>query len=176
VSETDSAWPLHVGQADERRPTGVAPRREYAWLASAEAFRSFVDTWERGDLPKVEWTHAAHVAVGACYVVRHGAEALARIRQGIVRHNDAVGTPNTDSSGYHETLTRFWAETIAHLVTGLDDQWAAASLAVARFGEDRARHTRYYGFDVVGNVSARRSWVPPDLRPIDASVSAPDPL
>lgn len=140
-------------------------QREYPWLASADAFRAFVDTWERGVLPVAQWTHAAHVAVGACYAVRHGREALARTRTGILRYNEAVGTPNTDTRGYHETLTRFWASEIAALVATETDEWQAARRAVDRFGEDRDRHTLYYSFDVVNDVAARRAWVPPDIAP-----------
>lgn len=140
--------------------------RDYPWLVSSAAFRAFVEAWERGVLPKAEWTHAAHVAVGACYAVRYGDGALARTRDGIRRYNAAVGTPNTDTSGYHETLTRFWAAVIADLVAGLDDEWQAACRAVDRVGEDRDRHVLHYGFDVVGSVEARRSWVPPDLAPL----------
>ena len=135
----------------------------YPWLASAEAFQAFVAGWETGTLPKPEWTHAAHVAVGACYAVRHGAAALDRTRDGIKRYNAAVGTANTETSGYHETLTRFWAEVLAVEVAGQADEWQAAKRAVARYGEDRDLHGLYYGFDVVRSVEARRGWVAPDL-------------
>lgn len=138
----------------------------YPWLASPEAFRAFVAAWESGTLPKHEWSHAAHVAVGACYALRHGAAALDRTREGIRRYNAAVGTANTDSSGYHETLTRFWAEVLAAEVAGQSDEWRAATQAVARYGEDRDLHGLYYGFDVVRSVAARRDWVEPDLAPL----------
>lgn len=140
-----------------------AVRRDYPWLASSDRFRAFVQAWEDGSLPKADWTHAAHVAVGAAYAVRHGGDALAHLRDGIRRYNAAVGTPNTDTSGYHETLTRFWADAVGGLVAGVADEWQAACLAVDRLGEDRDRHTLHYGFDVVRSVAARRHWVPPDL-------------
>lgn len=138
----------------------------YPWLASAEAFQAFVAAWEAGTLPKHEWSHAAHVAVGACYALRHGDAALDRTREGILRFNAAVGTANTDTSGYHETLTRFWAEVLAAEVAGQASEWQAAKRAVARFGEDRDLHGLYYGFDVVRSVDARRAWVAPDLAPL----------
>ena len=57
-------------------------------------------------LPKGEWTHHAHLAVGLWHVAEYGADAaLARLRDGIRRLNDSHGTPNTDGSGYHETMT-----------------------------------------------------------------------
>jgi hypothetical protein len=86
------------------------------------------------------------------------------MRSGVVRHNEAVGTANTDSGGYHETLTCFWMAAIAdHLEarrpeTTLD----AIRAAVMRFGEDRDLPRRHYTFDVVRDVRARREWVAPD--------------
>src|SRR5215470_5227364 len=115
----------------------------YPFLAAREAFARFVTAWEEGTLPKSEWTHSAHVAVGACYSVRWGHDALARIREGILRYNTAVGTANTETSGYHETLTRFWAAILAAATTGMDDEWLVACQAVDEFGESRDLHARY---------------------------------
>jgi hypothetical protein len=157
-------------------PLTTPARRDHPWLASAAAFGAFVDAWEQATLPKAAWTHAAHVAVAACYRVRHGDAALARTREGIVRYNVAVGTPNTDTSGYHETLTRFWSGVIAAAVAGIDDEWRAACVAVEGFGEDRLLHTRYYAGDIVRSVEARRRWVAPDLgRPWIDVAAAGDP-
>lgn len=134
----------------------------HPWLASPQEFAAFIDTWERGALPKPAWTHAAHVAVGACYAVRFGADAFVHTKAGILRHNEAVGTANTDTSGYHETLTRFWVDVLAAVTAGLDDEWRAACVAVDRFGGVRDYHAQFYGVDVVRSVEARRTWVPPD--------------
>jgi hypothetical protein len=71
------------------------------------------------------------------------------MRDGIRRFNDAVGTPNTDDSGYHDTLTWFWVSLIARVVAGCTDEWAAAQQAVTLLGEDRDLHYLYYSFDVV---------------------------
>lgn len=140
--------------------------RDYPFLASPAALTAFLEAWEAGTWPREQWSHAAHVAVGACYAVRFGAAALDHTRAGILRYNDAVGTPNTDTSGYHETLTRFWSEVLARFTTGCTSEWDAACMAVARFGEDRALHTRCYASDIVRSRDARRAWVEPD-RSID---------
>jgi hypothetical protein len=138
----------------------------YSFLDSRDAFERFVQAWEAGRLPKASWTHAAHVAVGACYAVRYGAGALDRIRAGIIRYNTAVGTANTETSGYHETLTRFWTAILATSSAGVTDEWEAACAAVHRFGEARNLHTQYYSFDVVCSPEARRQWLAPDLKPL----------
>lgn len=142
---------------------GLHPLRvEYPFLATPAALAAFIAAWEAGTLPHAEWTHAAHVAVAACYTVRHGAAALDRTRAGIIRYNTAVGTPNTATSGYHETLTCFWADVVARLTAGCGDEWEAARLAVARLGEDRDLHALCYAFDVPRSAEARRTWVAPD--------------
>src|SRR5215467_4112751 len=86
----------------------------FTFASSEAALNSFLDRWRTGTLPKSEWTHAAHVAIAACHVFEHSVEeALEKIRAGIIHYNTCVGTANTDHSGYHETLTRFWCDRIA---------------------------------------------------------------
>jgi len=135
------------------------------FLSTPEAFAAFVSAWESGTLPKPEWTHAAHVAICACYTVRFKHSAFDQMKAGIVRHNEAVGTLNGPDSGYHETLTRFWTNIIAASTNPTHDPWQAACHAVAKFGEARTLHTRYYTFDVVHSPEARQTWVPPDQSP-----------
>ena len=65
-------------------------------------------------LPKPAWTHVAHLRVGLWHVHRFGeAGAVTALRERIPAYNEAVGTANTDSSGYHETLTVFYVRLIA---------------------------------------------------------------
>ena len=40
--------------------------------------------------------------MGAVYAVRYPGQNFERMREGIRRFNDAVGTANTDDSGYHD--------------------------------------------------------------------------
>ncbi len=135
----------------------------HPFLETRESFDAFGAAWEAGNLPKVQWTHAAHVAMGAGYVVRYGEKAVDEMRRGIKRHNAAVGTLDTQDSGYHETLTGFWIWVLSLRVSGYSDPWLAACHAVETFGEDRNLHRLYYSFDVVKDTAARAAWVPPDL-------------
>ncbi|HKE08550.1 MAG TPA: flavin reductase family protein [Candidatus Acidoferrum sp.] len=138
-------------------------RPQYDFVAARERFEEFLAAWVGGTLPKKEWTHASHVAIGAFYAVRYPGEAFEKTKQGIIRYNEAVGTENSATSGYHETLTRFWANVLAKFAIGFTDAWETAREAVERFGEERDLHHLYYSFDVVRSTEARRSWVPPDL-------------
>src|SRR5580765_2099613 len=69
----------------------------------------FLAAFEGCTLPKEEWTHSAHLLTGACYVHALGRdEALEKIRVCIWRFNESVGGKNTETSGYHETITAMW--------------------------------------------------------------------
>ena len=62
-------------------------------------------------LPKTNWTHAAHLIVAVWHNWHYDPLlAFQMVKQRIIAYNEAVGTVNTDTSGYHETLTRFWME------------------------------------------------------------------
>jgi hypothetical protein len=145
---------------------GVANRHPFA--ANSASLQDFVKDWERGTLPKTSWTHGAHVGVAAYYAFEHSAEALFQIMKlGIRHYNLCVGTPNTEDSGYHETLTRFWAYTVGTFVhtTKFASPLEAARNTLARFGEDRKLYLLYYGFDVMRDRRARREWIAPDREP-----------
>ena len=122
-------------------------------------------------LPKVEWTHQAHLRVGLWHVRRFGsADAVTRLRERIRAYNEAVGTANTTTSGYHETLTVFYVELIASFLRAGPPQ-PAEPLAdletrlIEAIG-DRALPLRYYSRERLYSVEARRAWLTPDLSPL----------
>jgi hypothetical protein len=130
----------------------------------------FLSAFEEGTLPKTEWTHAAHLLTGACYVHGLGREgALEKMRLCVRRYNEAVGTRNTDTSGYHETITVMWIRLLDGLRREVDPIARAefAALAVERFSGRRDIFREYYDFDLVGSTEARLRWVEPTLRPLD---------
>ncbi len=57
-------------------------------------------------LPKSEWTHAGHFAA-ALWLAKHRPELTKPdgIRRLISRYNESTGTLNTDTTGYHHTIT-----------------------------------------------------------------------
>jgi flavin reductase (DIM6/NTAB) family NADH-FMN oxidoreductase RutF len=146
--------------------------RDYPFIVDSQALERFVDEWEAGVLPHRRWTHTAHVAVAAYYNFAYPPEeAFQRTKSGIVHYNTCVGTPNSDDSGYHETLTRFWSDVVGEFVRSrrFKSQFDAVRHAVDVLGEDRDRHRLYYSFDVVRNRRARREWIPPDRVPFPGS-------
>jgi flavin reductase (DIM6/NTAB) family NADH-FMN oxidoreductase RutF len=142
----------------------------YPFLESEGALDDFVERWKLGTLSKTSWTHGAHVAVAAYLAFEYAPkEALDLTRAGILHFNTCVGTPNTEDSGYHETLTRFWSSQVGNLVRGgrFASRLEAVRQAIQLFGEDRDRHRLYYSFDVVRDRRARREWVAPDREPVE---------
>jgi hypothetical protein len=135
-------------------------------LASDEALDGFLSGFETGTLPKTEWTHGAHVAVAASYLFDSDfAAVLPLMRERICAYNLAVGTANTETSGYHETLTHFWLAIVSDFLCNRKPASCLEAVreAVAAFGEERALHKLYYSGDVVRDTAARRRWREPDL-------------
>ena len=137
----------------------------HVFAASPETLDAFLAAWRAGRLARADWTHGAHVAACAYYAFDHDAETtFGIVKAGILAFNEAIGGVNTPTSGYHETLTRFWTLAIVQHVqrVGASSRWAAVRAALDRFGDDRELPQRAYSFDVVRDVRARAEWVPPD--------------
>lgn len=141
----------------------------YPFIESEQILEEFLRLWEAGTLPRSAWTHGAHVAVAAYYAFDHPQEtAFQMTKSGILHFNVCVGTANTEKSGYHETLTRFWAGVVGGFVRSghFPSRLEAVRNAVRQFGEDRDRHRLHYSFDVVRDTRARREWIRPDRESI----------
>ncbi|MEZ5428844.1 MAG: hypothetical protein R2747_21545 [Pyrinomonadaceae bacterium] len=126
-----------------------------------------VKAFEERTLEKTDWTHAAHLTVGLYYCLHHPfGVAKNLMSDGIYWLNDAHGTPNTETSGYHETLTVFWLRTIAGFLEGHPGETSLAKLANGLL--DRCHDTRlpleYYTREKLFSVEARLGFVGPDLK------------
>ena len=136
-----------------------------------------VEGFRGGVLPKSEWTHTAHVITGTWHVYHLGAAAaLAALRDGIHILNGFHGTPNTDTRGYHETITRAYVVLIDDLLTR---RRAATVFDAVRavLGSDLANPRgllRYYWEARLMSVAARRGWCEPDLEPLQSCGPAAD--
>jgi hypothetical protein len=118
-------------------------------------------------LPKPEWTHEAHLA--AClWLIRERPDFVPeRDMPGTISaYNVAAGGENTDSAGYHETLTqlyikgvRAFAETLPEGIALVD---AVNALLKSEIG-DRNWPLCFYSKERLFSVEARRGWVEPDL-------------
>lgn len=109
-------------------------------------------------LPKSEWTHEAHLKAGLSLVLRLGASgALATLRESIPRYNDSTNTPNTDVSGYHDTLTVYYVWAIDELLRqGVSPEHIIDNELVSRTAP-----LEYWAREELFSVEARRRFVAP---------------
>lgn len=119
-------------------------------------------------LPKPEWTHAAHFAAAFWLLSRPDRDAMREMPTLIRAYNEATGVANTDTGGYHETITlaslrsaRAWLD--AHAGSPLHGSLNA--LLTSDFGRSDWP-LRYWSKPLLFSVAARRAWVDPDLRPL----------
>jgi len=134
---------------------------------SAAEVERVVTRFEAATLPHAEWTHRAHLTVALWYASRHdSAEALDRMRAGILRLNEAHGVPSTPARGYHETITRFYMHAVGHWVSEKDrgGDWAERANRLVEQCGARDLPLRYYSGSLLRSPEARAGWVEPDLR------------
>ena len=119
-------------------------------------------------LPKPEWTHAAHFAAAFWVLTRPDMDAV-RDMPGLIRnYNEATGVHNTDTTGYHETITQ---ASLRAARAWLRERPASAlfealnELLSSEYGRSDWLLT-YWSRQVLFSVTARRSWVDPDVRPL----------
>ena len=139
--------------------------------ATHEDLRALADALLAHTLPKAEWTHEAHLGA-TMYLLsaRPDLDLEADLPQIIRSYNEAVGVQNTASSGYHETLTRFYLRllrrALADAPAGEPVERSFARL-LATPAADRAFPLRYFTKDHLFSPLARRSLVEPDLKALD---------
>lgn len=124
-------------------------------------------------LLKTQWTHQAHIVATLTLLREHPEIDLDLALPGIIwRYNEASNGPNanTDSGGYHETITRFYLRALraflARQPTGAPLHALNNCIIRTRF----AAHDfplDYYSRERLFSVEARRVWVEPDRAAFD---------
>jgi len=132
-------------------------------FASMEEISDLIAHFEIGDAKP--WTHAAHLAMAFWYLSRlDETAATERIRSGILHYNECQGTANTDTSGYHETLTIFWIRIVAKFLKDADASWSELEVAnrlLETYAGRSGLWREYYSFDLLRSAESRRTWVEP---------------
>lgn len=121
-------------------------------------------------LPKPAWTHAAHFAAAVWLIGGQSALDPERDMPGLIRaYNAATGVPNTDSGGYHETITQASLRATRGFLASLPEETplfeACNRLLATDLGKPGWLLT-WWTRERLFSVEARRAWVDPDLRPL----------
>lgn len=118
-------------------------------------------------LKREEWTHEAHLAATTYLLLKHPEIDLEKELPGLIRrYNESVGGVNSDSEGYHETITRVFLHGIrlflseAELGDPLHE--VVNELLLSPMGR-RDWPFRFYSRDHLLSTAARRAFVLPDV-------------
>ena len=118
-------------------------------------------------LPRPDWTHEAHLAATTYLLTRRPDVDIDQELPGIIRaYNESVGGVNSDSEGYHETITRLFLHGVRLFLSEADGDEPLHELVNELLLSPMGRRDwplRFYSAERLFSVEARRKFVPPDI-------------
>ena len=140
------------------RPRLFASDAEIAHLGEGLVARS---------LARAEWTHEAHLAATTYLLLKRRDIDLDRELPGLIRgFNESVGGVNSDSEGYHDTITRAFLHGVRLFLAEADTTEPLHELVNELLLSPMGRRDwplRFWSEERLMSVEARRGYVPPDL-------------
>jgi len=126
-------------------------------------------------LPREAWTHEAHLAATTYLVLRRVDVNLDAELPGIIRRfNESVGGVNSESEGYHETITRTFLFGVrcflAEVETARPLHEVVNELLLSPAGR-RDWPLRFYSRERLFSVEARLGYIEPDLAVVPEACS-----
>ena len=119
------------------------------------------------DLPRAEWTHEAHLAATTYLLLRHPEIDLDAELPGLIRrYNESVGGVNSDTEGYHETITRAFLHGVRLFLAEADPKEPLHKLINELLLSPMGRRDwplRFYSPARLFSIDARRNFVAPDV-------------
>jgi hypothetical protein len=124
----------------------------------------FTTAFESCELPKEQFHHRDHLRLAWIYLQRYGHPQAARKIADAIRKYAAH---NNASQKYHETITMAWLELVHLAQQSLPDSATFDDLPHA-FPELLQKNAlaEYYSSGVLESETAKRIFVPPDLKPL----------
>ncbi len=139
-------------------------------FADDEAIRRIGEGLLARTLPRADWTHEAHLAACAWILLERPDILPERDLPEIIRaYNESVGGVNSDTEGYHETITQASIRGVRAFLARTASDLSLAEKVNALLHTDEGRRDwplRFYSPELLFSVEARRAWVEPDLAPI----------
>jgi hypothetical protein len=118
-------------------------------------------------LPRADWTHEAHLAATTYLLLRRADIDLDAELPGIIRgYNESVGGVNSDTEGYHETITRVFLHGVRLFLSKADAREPVHRLVNELLLSPMGRRDwplRFYSRERLFSVEARGRFVAPDL-------------
>ena len=121
-------------------------------------------------LPKSEWTHAGHFAA-ALWLLRNRPDLAMpdEFRRLVIRYNAVTNTPNTDSSGYHHSITIASLRAAASHLRGHPSDVPLHIVLLSLMDSALGRTDwllSYWRKETLFSVAARKAWIEPDVAPL----------
>ena len=117
-------------------------------------------------LPKPEWTHEAHISTTSWIVLERPDICPERDLPGLIRrYNESVGGVNSDTEGYHETITQLFILALRGALAGSESRGLAERVNAVLLAPEGRRDwpLRFYSAELLFSKAARLGWVEPDL-------------
>jgi hypothetical protein len=118
-------------------------------------------------LERPEWTHEAHLGATTYLLLRRPDIDLDAELPGIIRRfNESVGGVNSDTEGYHDTITRAYLHGIRLFLAEADTSEPLHELVNALLLSPMGRRDwplRFWSKERLMSVEGRRHFVEPDL-------------
>ena len=118
-------------------------------------------------LPRPEWTHEAHLAATTYLLLKRRDIDLDKELPGLIRrYNESVGGVNSDTEGYHETITRVFLHGVRLFLSEADASEPLHELVNELLLSPMGRRDwplRFYSKERLFSIEARRDFVAPDL-------------
>ncbi|GAA3886965.1 hypothetical protein GCM10022276_02620 [Sphingomonas limnosediminicola] len=118
-------------------------------------------------LERAEWTHEAHLAATTYLLLKRPDVDLDRELPGLIRRfNESVGGVNSDTEGYHETITRAFLKGVRLFLAEADNREPLHELVNDLLLSPMGRRDwplRFYSRERLFSVDARRHFIEPDL-------------
>lgn len=130
-------------------------------------------------LPRTNWTHEAHLAATTYLLLRRPEVDLDRELPGVIRrYNESVGGVNSETEGYHETITRVFLHGVRLFLSKADLQeplWKLVNALLLSPMGLRDWPLRFYSRTRLLSVEARLKFITPDIAELPAPVSSSSP-
>ncbi len=118
-------------------------------------------------LTRPEWTHEAHLAACCWIVLERPDIAPERDLPDIIRRfNESVGGVNSDTEGYHETITQVYVRGVRGILARTEAKLPLVEKVNALLRAEEGRRDwplRFYSSERLFSKEARLGWVEPDL-------------
>jgi len=134
-----------------------------------EAIRRVGEGFLARTLPKPEWTHEAHIATTSWLILERPDILPERDLPALIRrYNESVGGVNSDTEGYHETITQLFIRTLRRVLAETEGQGLCARVNAVLLAPEGRRGwpLRFYSRERLFSKEARLGWVEPDLAPL----------